>query len=154
MYYFIFITEYIHIKGSIIQLNLRIRNVWIHYITQALSIMYFLNPHHPRKYIVALEILGNPYSMNIQLYLGKCTEIFDLSAASASSTDNSCFARLLYTFQNEVVCIVFTRCTNGFIREGWGIYRLLYMNLVCKVRKTIHFCTPERFGDKISKTLF
>ena len=34
---------------------------------------------------------------------GKCTETFDISAASDSSADNSCFARIRYTFRNKVV---------------------------------------------------
>ena len=38
-------------------------------------------------------------SINIQPYLGKCTETFDLSAASASSTDNS----TNNTFLNKVL---------------------------------------------------
>ena len=36
--------------------------------------------------------------VNQIIYLGKCTETFDLSAASASNTDNSCCARFRYTF--------------------------------------------------------
>ena len=51
--------------------------------------------------------------MYIQPYLEKCTETFDLSAASASSTDNSCFAQLRQTFLNKVVY----RTSGGVIKE-------------------------------------
>ena len=41
--------------------------------------------------------------IHVQPYFGKYTETFDHSAASASSTENSCCARFRYTFPNKIV---------------------------------------------------
>ena len=42
----------------------------------------------------------------VRRLLGKCTETVDLFPSSASSADNSYFARVRYTFLKGVVCII------------------------------------------------
>ena len=48
-------------------------------------------------YFLGYQLMDNPnyteQQKEVQLYLGKCTEMFDISAASKSSTDSSCFVQ-------------------------------------------------------------
>ena len=41
------------------------------------------------------------HCVDVRRLLGKCTETFDIYAASASSSDNSCFVRFRYTFSKR-----------------------------------------------------
>ena len=49
----------------------------------------------------------------LRRFFGKCTETFDLPAAIASGADNSCFARVRYTFLKKSYYILYALKKNS-----------------------------------------